>query len=65
VAVADSAARIVMAATLPVALVPVLDSALSIAVVVALQPPTWFFLWRSGRWAEVFGRPVRTPRRRR
>lgn len=65
VALADSAARIVMAATLPVALVPALDSALSIAVVVVLQPPTWFFLWRSGCWQEVFGRPVRTPRWRR
>jgi hypothetical protein len=65
VALADSAARIVMAATLPVAVVPALDTALSIVVVVALQPPTWFFLWRSGCWAEVFGRPVRTPRWRR
>jgi hypothetical protein len=65
VALADSATRIVMAATLPVALVPALDSALSIVVVVALQPPTWFFLWRSGRWADLFGLPVRTPRWRR
>jgi hypothetical protein len=47
----------VMAATLPVALVPALDTALSIAVVVALQPPTWFFLWRSGCWADLFGPP--------
>jgi hypothetical protein len=57
VALADSAARIAMAATLPVALVPALDTALSTASVIALQPPTWFFLWRSGRWNDLFGRP--------
>jgi hypothetical protein len=56
-ALADSAARIVMAATLPVALVPALDTALSTVIVVVLQPPTWFFLWRSGRWSDLFGRP--------
>ena len=55
VALADSAARIVMAATLPVAVVPALDTALSIATVLALQPPTWFFLYRSGTWLQLFG----------
>jgi hypothetical protein len=25
--------------------------------VLVLQPPTWFFLWRSGRWEDLFGRP--------
>jgi hypothetical protein len=55
---ADSALRIAMAATLPVAVVPALDSALSTALIVVLQPPTWFFLWRSGRWNDLFGRPA-------
>jgi hypothetical protein len=55
VSLADSAVRIAMAWTLPVALVPVLDTVLSFATIAALQPPTWFFLWRSGRWHDVFG----------
>lgn len=55
-ALLDSAARIVMAATLPVALVPALDTALTVATIVALQPLTWFFLARSGCWQLLFGR---------
>jgi hypothetical protein len=58
VSLADSAARLVMAWTLPVALVPALDTALTVATIVALQPPTWFFLYRSGRWNDLFGRPA-------
>jgi hypothetical protein len=57
-ALADSAARIVMAATLPVAWVPALDTALTVVTIVALQPVTLFFLWRSGCWVALFG-PVR------
>lgn len=56
VSLLDSAARIAMAATLPVAAVPALDTALSIAVLVVLQPPTWLLLYRSGTWDRMFGR---------
>lgn len=54
-ALADSAARIVMAATLPVAWVPALETGLTAATIIALQPVTLFFLWRSGCWMELFG----------
>jgi hypothetical protein len=57
-ALADSVLRIVMSTTLPVAVVPALDSALSIVTVVVLQPPTWFFLHRSGTWNLLFPRPT-------
>jgi hypothetical protein len=57
VSLADSALRLVMAYTLPVAWVPVLDTALTFATIVALQPPTLFCLWRAGVWNELFARP--------
>lgn len=60
-ALADSAARIVMAATLPVAWVPALETALTIATIIALQPVTLFFLYRSGAWMELFGKPRSAP----
>jgi hypothetical protein len=56
VSLADSALRLVMAYTLPVAWVPALDTALTVVTIAALQPPTWFFLWRAGVWDELFGR---------
>ncbi|MCO1654858.1 VC0807 family protein [Pseudonocardia humida] len=56
VSLTDSALRLVMAYTLPVAWVPALDTALTFVTIAALQPPTWFFLWRAGVWNELFGR---------
>jgi hypothetical protein len=60
-ALGDSAVRIVMAATLPVAWVPALETGLIFATIAVLQPVTWFFLWRSGCWVELFGRPRSAP----
>lgn len=66
-ALADAAARIAMAATLPVAVVPALDTALSVVTVVLLQVPTHVLLHRAGAWQALFGRvsagavPVPTP----
>ncbi|WP_037322601.1 VC0807 family protein [Amycolatopsis thermoflava] len=59
-ALADSALRIVMAYTLPVAVVPALDSVLTIVTIVVLQLPTHLLLRRSGHWRSLFGRPAAT-----
>ncbi|ROS39231.1 VC0807 family protein [Amycolatopsis thermoflava] len=59
-ALADSALRIVMAYTLPVAVVPALDSVLTIVTIVVLQVPTHLLLRRSGHWRSLFGRPAAT-----
>ncbi|MDQ0376333.1 VC0807 family protein [Amycolatopsis thermophila] len=54
-ALADSALRLVMAYTLPVAVVPALDTALTIVTIVVLQLPTHLLLRRSGHWHSLFG----------
>src|SRR6185312_8438606 len=54
VSLADSALRLAMAWTLPVAVVPALDTVLTVVTIAVLQPPTWFFLRRAGVWAELF-----------
>lgn len=53
--------HILMAYTLPVPVVPALDTALSIGTVVALQIPTHVLLRRSGTWDLLF-RPHAMPR---
>lgn len=68
---ADAAFRVCFALVLPVAAVPVLDTAVTIATVVALQVPTHLFILRSGCWRVLFDRRARSayvasaPRRRR
>lgn len=67
----DAGLRVLMASTLPVASVPALDTALTIATIVVLQVPTHLLLHRAGTWNALFrpggvaGRPrpggVRTP----
>jgi hypothetical protein len=51
----DRALRVLMAATLPVPAVPVLDTALTVVTLLALQVPTHVFLYRSGSWHLLFG----------
>ena len=55
---ADTALRVLMAVTLPVPVVPALDTALTVATLVALQVPTHVLLRRSGSWDLLF-RPSR------
>jgi len=57
----DAALRVVMASTLPVPVVPALDTALTMATVVVLQVPTHLLLRRSGCWNRLF-RPDRAIR---
>jgi hypothetical protein len=52
--VADAVLRVVVAYTLPIAVVPVMDPVITIATIVALQPPTIVLLRRSGTWHLVF-----------
>ncbi|NYI91451.1 hypothetical protein HNR02_004774 [Amycolatopsis endophytica] len=56
----DSAIRVVMAYGLPVALVPALDTVLTIVTIVVLQVPTHLLIRRTGHWHSVFG-PLRRP----
>jgi hypothetical protein len=51
---ADTVLRMVMAALLPVPVVPALDTALTVLTVLALQVPTHLFLRRSGTWDLLF-----------
>jgi hypothetical protein len=51
---ADTALRVLMAWTLPVSVVPALDTALTAATLVALQVPTHLLLRRSGTWHLLF-----------
>ncbi|OLT21867.1 hypothetical protein BJF78_33690 [Pseudonocardia sp. CNS-139] len=51
---ADTALRVLMAALLPVPVVPALDTALTVATLVALQIPTHVLLRRSGSWDLLF-----------
>jgi hypothetical protein len=53
-ALADSALRVVVAYTLPVATVPVVDAAITVVTVIVLQVPTHLFLRRSGHWHAMF-----------
>ena len=57
---AGTALRVLMAAALPVPVVPALDAALTAATLIALQVPTHLLLRRSGSWHLLF-RP--SPRR--
>lgn len=57
----DAGLRIAMAATLPVPVVPALDTALTVATTVLLQVPTHLLLRRSGCWDLLF-RPQWAPR---
>jgi len=52
----DCALRVLMAATLPVPVVPALDMALTLVTLVAMQIPTNVVLYRSGSWHLLFGR---------
>jgi hypothetical protein len=54
---ADSGIRVVMAYTLPVALVPALDTVLTVVTIVVLQVPTHLLMRRTGHWRSVFGPP--------
>ncbi len=56
----DAGLRIAMSATLPVPLVPALDTALTVGTTVLLQVPTHLLLRRSGCWDQLF-RPRRVP----
>ena len=56
----DAAFRVYFALTLPVSAVPALDTAVTIATVVALQIPTHLFLLRSGCWLVLFDRRARS-----
>ncbi|PRZ41552.1 hypothetical protein CLV47_10999 [Antricoccus suffuscus] len=55
----DAGLRIYFSYTLAVATVPVLDIAVTIGTVVALQIPTHLFLRRSGCWVVLFERRAR------
>lgn len=58
----DAALRVVMALELPVAVVPGLDTALTIGTTIALQLPTHLLIRRSGTWWALFGRrPAQPP----
>lgn len=59
---ADSALRVVVAYTLPVATVPAVDAAITVVTVVVLQVPTHLFLRRSGHWHALFARARLQPR---
>jgi len=54
VMLADSGLRVLMAYTLPVPAVPVLDTALTVATLAVLQLPTHLLLHRSGAWDLLF-----------
>lgn len=55
----DTALRVLMASTLPVPVVPALDTALTVVTLLALQVPTHVFLHRSGCWDLLFRPSVR------
>lgn len=57
----DAGLRVVMASTLPVPVVPALDTALSLVTAVVLQVPTHLLIRRSGCWNQLF-RPQSTLR---
>jgi hypothetical protein len=62
VLLADSGLRLLMAYTLPVPVVPALETTLSVVTIVLLQLPTHLLLRRAGAWQALFGRrPVRSP----
>lgn len=52
----DAGLRVVIAVTLPVPVVPALDTALTLSTIVVLQVPTHLLLRRSGCWGRLFGR---------
>lgn len=54
VSIADSGLRVLMAYTLPVAVVPAYETGLAIATVVVLQLPTHLLLRRAGVWHRLF-----------
>lgn len=55
VLLADSGLRVLMAYTLPVAVVPALETALGLATIVVLQLPTHLVLRHAGVWHQLFG----------
>lgn len=55
----DAALRILIAVTLPIGMVPVIDGVITAVTIVALQLPTHLFMLRTGHWWEVFGPPAR------
>ncbi|MEU8223983.1 VC0807 family protein [Kribbella sp. NPDC048915] len=55
----DAIARVVIAYTLPISVVPATDPIITIATIVALQPVTLVLLHRSGTWHQVFARRLR------
>lgn len=59
----DAALRILITMTLPIAMVPVIDTVISIVTVLALQVPTHLIMRRTGHWWEIFGPPERFARR--
>jgi hypothetical protein len=56
----DSALRVVVAYTLPVATVPAVDTAITVVTMIVLQVPTHLVLRRSGHWHALFAR-ARSP----
>ncbi|OZM77677.1 VC0807 family protein [Pseudonocardia sp. MH-G8] len=56
---ADTALRVLMASTLPVPVVPALDTALTVTTLLVLQVPTHLLLHRSGCWDLIFRPYVR------
>lgn len=54
VLLAEGGLRVLMAYTLPVAVVPALETGLGIATVVVLQLPTHLMLRRAGVWHQLF-----------
>jgi hypothetical protein len=50
----DTVLRVLMAMTLPVPVVPALDTALTVTTLLALQVPTHLLLHRSGCWDLIF-----------
>jgi hypothetical protein len=55
----DTALRVLMASTLPVPVVPALDTALTVTTLLVLQVPTHLLLRRSGCWDLLFRPYVR------
>lgn len=54
VLLAEGALRVLMAYTLPVAVIPALETALAITTIVVLQLPTHLLLRRAGVWHQLF-----------
>lgn len=59
----DAGLRIVISMTLPIGMVPVIDTVISIVTVIGLQLPTHLIMRRTGYWWEILGPPERFARR--